>query len=270
MTLYDLDRRFPDEESARAHLFRLRWRDGKVTCPRCGKPDKVYRRKAKAGETVSYKWICKDPEECKGYGFSLTTGTIFEDTKIPLRDWFRVLLLMVTSKKGMSALQIQRTVFGEALSLSTGKKRNRGSYETTWYMCHRLRAAMKSHDFANLMGVEVVCDTLDELDRLIERYGTDGADGAGGSSMVRLPDQRDNRREAKLLRAFVKNPGGLESSTVQGILGVQGKAIRGALRDWAKQSGLPPDACVKTTVRGKRGWKLNDSGFNAAKISLEG
>jgi transposase-like protein len=56
MTLYDLDRRFPDEDTARAHLFRLRWRDGKVTCPRCGKAEKVYRRKPKADATVSYRW----------------------------------------------------------------------------------------------------------------------------------------------------------------------------------------------------------------------
>lgn len=158
MTLYDLDRRFPDEDTARAHLFRLRWRDGKVACPRCGKPEKVYRRKPAAGQAVSYKWVCKDPKACKGYGFSITTGTIFEDTKIPLRDWFRVLLLMLTSKKGMSALQIQRTVFGQAVSRSTGKVRGKGSYETTWYMCHRLRAAMKSKGFAGLMGLSGIVE----------------------------------------------------------------------------------------------------------------
>jgi transposase-like protein len=157
MTLYDLDRRFPDEDTARAHLFNLRWPDGKVTCPRCGKAEKVYARKA-----TPHRWICKTPETCKGYGFSLTTGTIFEDTKIPLRDWFRVLLLMLTAKKGMSALQIQRTVFGEVIRQKgkrKGKVAGKGSYETTWYMCHRLRAAMKDETFRRLTGVVEVDET---------------------------------------------------------------------------------------------------------------
>lgn len=157
MTLYDLDRRFPDEDAARAHLFRLRWADGQVKCPRCGKAEKVYRRSPRAGAAVSYRWICKTPESCKGYGFSLTTGTIFEDTKIPLRDWFRVLLLMLTSKKGMSALQVQRTVFGQTTTRS-GKVVGKGSYETTWYMCHRIRAAMQDGDLLGTLAGEIEVD----------------------------------------------------------------------------------------------------------------
>src|SRR5262245_32088001 len=143
MTLDDLSRRFPDEDSARAHLFRLRWPNGEVTCPRCGKADKVYRRAGKNG-AVSYRWICKTPKSCDGYGFSITTGTIFQDTKIPLRLWFRTLFVMLTAKKGLSALQMQRTIFGQTKRMK-GKRKGqvvgKGSYETTWYMCHRLRAA---------------------------------------------------------------------------------------------------------------------------------
>jgi transposase-like protein len=159
MTLDELNRRFPNEDAARAHLFRLRWPDGKVHCPRCGKAERVYRRTPKTGEMVSYRWVCKDAEACKGYGFSLTTGTIFEDTKIPLMHWFRVLLLMLTAKKGMSALQIQRTVFGQTVSRS-GKVVGKGSYETTWYMAHRLRAAMQSKEFLYLSGVVEVDETF--------------------------------------------------------------------------------------------------------------
>jgi transposase-like protein len=157
MTLDDLNRRFPDEASARAHLFRLRWPNGDVSCPRCRQSDKVYRRAPKTGEAVSYRWICKTTKSCKGYGFSLTTGTIFEDTKIPLRDWFRVLLLMLTSKKGMSALQVQRTVFGQTVTRS-GKVVGKGSYETTWYMCHRLRAAMLDVDVLGSLAGEIEVD----------------------------------------------------------------------------------------------------------------
>jgi len=78
MTLAQLMARFPDEESCREHLAKLRWRDGKVHCPRCGLSLKVYARKA-----TPYRWVCKHCAP-NGYGFSLTTGTIFENTKYPL------------------------------------------------------------------------------------------------------------------------------------------------------------------------------------------
>ena len=64
-----------------------------------------------------------------GYRFSHLAGTIFENTNKPLRDWFRVVHLMLTSKKGISALQIQRIM-------------GFGSYKTAWYMCHRIRTAL--------------------------------------------------------------------------------------------------------------------------------
>ena len=105
MTLDGLTDRFPDEDSCRAHFFRLRWPDGRVACPRCGEAKKVYARKAKP-----YRWICKSCNK-NGYGFSLTTGTVFEDTKYPLRTWFQVLFLMLNAKKGKSALEIKRDVF---------------------------------------------------------------------------------------------------------------------------------------------------------------
>lgn len=157
MTLNDLLRRFPDEATAQAHLFKLRWPDGKVACPRCEKDEKIYRRSPKAGQDVSYRWTCKNCDK-NGYGFSLCTGTIFEDTKLPLDKWFQILLLMLTAKKGMSALQVQRTVFGQ-YKTKRGKVRNKGSYESTWYACHRIRAAMKDRRFRRLLGVVEVDET---------------------------------------------------------------------------------------------------------------
>src|SRR5581483_897569 len=133
MTLSELNRRFPDEATAKAHLFRLRWPEGNVTCPRCKKGEKIYRRAPKKGEDISYRWTCKSCNK-NGYGFSLTTGTVFEEAKLPLDKFFQVLLLMLTSKKGMSARQVQRTVFGETRNRK-GKVVGRGSYESTWYAC---------------------------------------------------------------------------------------------------------------------------------------
>ncbi len=69
-----------------------------------------------------------------GYRFSVLTRTVFENTNIKLRDWFKVIFLMFHSKKGMSALQIHRML-------------GTGSYETAWFMCHRIRAAMRGDAF---------------------------------------------------------------------------------------------------------------------------
>lgn len=142
MTLDDLNRRFPTEDAAREHLAKLRWPDGKVHCPRCGLSIKVHKT------SRPWRWVCKNCAK-NGYGFSLTTGTIFENTKYPIRTWLQVLFLMLNAKKGKSALEIKRDVFKDT-----------ASYETAWYMCHRLRAAMKNDEFKKLMGVVEVDETF--------------------------------------------------------------------------------------------------------------
>jgi transposase-like protein len=141
MTLPQFERMFPDEDSCRAYLMNQRWPKG-VNCPRCGKPDHVY------NIAQPWKWECSNPECRSGnaYRFSVLVGTIFEDTKIPVRTWFWVLFLILTSKKGISALQIHRTI-------------ETGSYRTAFYMCHRLRAGLSDPDFRQLMGVVEVDET---------------------------------------------------------------------------------------------------------------
>src|ERR1700736_4048440 len=106
------------------YLVKRRWPDG-VTCPRCGNV-KVFPVK-----TMTFKWQCYECETIKGggYRFSHIAGTIFENTNKPLREWFKVVHLMLTSKKGISALQIQRMM-------------GFGSYGTAHSMCHKIRAAL--------------------------------------------------------------------------------------------------------------------------------
>jgi transposase-like protein len=139
-TLKAFEADFPNADACKTLLAECRWPDGPV-CPRCGNT-RVITLKSKP-----HHWVCKsgitttDTEgnqvTCAkngGYRFSVITKTIFQDTKIPLDIWFRVAYLMLTSKKGISALQIHRTVFGE----------DSGSdYRTSWFMCHRLRCAMR-------------------------------------------------------------------------------------------------------------------------------
>ena len=81
------------------YLVKLRWPDG-VRCPRCGN-EKVYKLKQ------AFRWQC---QKCapKGYRFGPRVGTIFMDTKIALKTWFKVAYMMLQSKKGISALQIHR------------------------------------------------------------------------------------------------------------------------------------------------------------------
>src|SRR5439155_17461793 len=92
MTLNQLERRFPTEESCRDYLVQTRWPDGKVHCPRCGLALKVYALKARP-----YHWVCKHCNR-NGYRFSVLTGTIFENTNVPLFLWFKVIYLMTQSK----------------------------------------------------------------------------------------------------------------------------------------------------------------------------
>jgi len=142
MTLADFERLFPDERSCWVYLFARLWPDGIVHCPRCDN-DHVY-----GSKTRPWHWQCKKcgKNNRSPYRFSLKTGTIFEETKLALRLWFKVLHLMLTSKKGISALQIHRLL-------------GTGSYRSAWYMCMRLRAAMRDPEFKKLMGVVEVDET---------------------------------------------------------------------------------------------------------------
>jgi transposase-like protein len=141
MTLAEFDRLFPDETSCKTYLTAQRWPDG-VRCPRCGN-DKVY-----AGKARLWTWECKKCGAGKSaYRFSVIAGTIFENTNYPLLIWFKVLYLMLTSKKGISALQVHRMI-------------GSGSYRTAWFMCHRLRAGLSDPDFRKLMGIVEVDETF--------------------------------------------------------------------------------------------------------------
>lgn len=137
MTLADFDRLFPDEDACRAYLVETRWPSG-VCCPRCGNAEVVEHG------TKDFHWVCYACADASSYRFSVTVGTIFENTNKPLRQWFQVIHLMLTSKKGMSALQIYRIL-------------GFGSYKTAWSMCHRIRAGLADEGFQQLIGI-VECD----------------------------------------------------------------------------------------------------------------
>src|SRR5579872_1879345 len=137
MTVSELEERFNTEDACKAYLTERRWPWG-VTCPRCG-AEKPY-------VVGPFRWQCHKCAD-KGYRFSVIAGTIFENTKLPLRTWFKVIHWMCVSKKGISALQVHRMI-------------GTGSYESAWYMCMRIRAAMQDKEFHQLMGIVEVDETF--------------------------------------------------------------------------------------------------------------
>ncbi|WP_417495376.1 IS1595 family transposase [Maricaulis sp.] len=113
---------FHNEDSARAHLEQIRWPNGPV-CPFCGERDTV---KALGGKSMGPGWYhCSD---CRKK-FTVRVGTVYERSKVALHKWLLATQMMASSKKGISAHQIHRTIGI--------------TYKTAWFMCHRIREAMR-------------------------------------------------------------------------------------------------------------------------------
>lgn len=127
---------YTDENKAREHLEAIHWPHGPV-CPHCGNQDKDRVTKLKGKSTRPGVYKCK---ECRK-PFSVTVGTVFERSKIPLNKWVLATHLMAASKKGISAHQLHRM-----LGIT---------YKSAWFMAHRIREAMKEdHTPHNPMGGE--------------------------------------------------------------------------------------------------------------------
>ena len=125
-----------DEKAAYEHLAQIRWPDG-LRCVHC-QAEKIYTLTVSNTQRVVLK--CG---KCRKQ-FSATVGTIFEDSKIPLTKWFMAFQLMASSKKGMNAHQLHRTLGF--------------TYKSAWFMAHRIRHAMKQTPFGDKLGGIVEAD----------------------------------------------------------------------------------------------------------------
>jgi len=132
-TIIEFEKRFATEEDCKQYLYQQRWPDG-FCCPRCGNH--------KAWTTKRGLYHCS---HCN-LQVSVTAGTVFQDTRIPLRIWFRAIWYMVSQKQGVSALGLQHVL---------GLQR----YETTWIMLHKLRTAMIRPGRNRLFGTVEVDET---------------------------------------------------------------------------------------------------------------
>ncbi|HEY1929043.1 MAG TPA: IS1595 family transposase [Caulobacteraceae bacterium] len=124
---------FADADKAREHLEATRWPHGPI-CPHCGVVDQAT---AISGEGKKARVGAYQCNACRKQ-FSVTVGTVFEDSKVPLNKWLLASYLMASSKKGISAHQLHRTLGV--------------TYKTAWFMCHRLREAMVSPDTTKFGG----------------------------------------------------------------------------------------------------------------------
>jgi transposase-like protein len=118
---------YQTEEAAREYLEALLWPEGPV-CPSCGVIGEATKLQREDGTDTHGRAGLYQCRGCRRQ-FTITVGTIFEDSHIPLHKWLLAFHLMCSSKKGVSALQLQREL-------------ELGSYRSAWFMCHRIRWSM--------------------------------------------------------------------------------------------------------------------------------
>lgn len=189
------------EEEARAAMEAIRWLDGPI-CPHC-RATKVTRINSASRKVRDGLLRCGD---CRKQ-FTVTVGTIFEDSHIPLHKWLLAIALMCSSKKGISALQLKRN-----LAL--------GSYQTAWFMAHRIRCAMTMEPLHSLLSGTVEAD---------ETY-------VGGKSRKGIPGRGSERKTPVV--ALVERQGRVRSFPIDHVTG---KNLRRVMRE-----RIDPSATVMT------------------------
>ena len=173
----DLTKMFPTEDACLAYLRELRWPEGYI-CSRCKSPEHWTRNR---GLT-----ICR---QC-GYESSVTAGTLFQDTRKPLRLWFQAIWYVVGQKNGVSALGLQKAI-------------GLGSYQTAWDWLHKLRRAMVRQGRDKLSGVVEVDETFVGG----ERSGKRGR-GAEGKSLIFIAVEEAERGLGRIRLSVLDNAAG--------------------------------------------------------------
>jgi len=135
---------FTDDDKARETLEAIRWPDGPY-CPHCGNADQEKIAKGLGKTARAGLYYCAS---CNGQ-FTVTIGTVMEDTKIPLSKWLFAMHLLGASKKGMSALQLSR-MLGV-------------TYKSAWFLCHRIREAMTPKTIGPIGGQNRVIEADETL-----------------------------------------------------------------------------------------------------------
>src|SRR5713226_8129020 len=136
MKLIDVHKQFQNEDQCLDYIEKMRWPNGEMCCVHCGEIGRVSKITRETGKNKRMRIY-----QCLACGkqFSATSGTIFNDSHLPLTKWFMAIALICEAKKGMSAKQLQRHLGV--------------NYRTAWYLAHRIRKSMEENGGSLLKGV---------------------------------------------------------------------------------------------------------------------
>lgn len=183
---------FPDDESCRGYLEKIRWKQGFV-CPGCGEAGEAF-------QGSRGRWICR---HCKRQS-TVTAGTIFDKTRTPLRSWLAAVWYIVNQKQGVNALGLQRVL-------------GLGSYQTAWAMLHRLRRAMIRPGRERLHGLVEVDESF--VGRLPPKSIRDT------KKKQQLTEKRESLRSIVMVAVEIKEPKGYGRIRLQRVSNKSEKAV---------------------------------------------
>jgi len=217
MTLMDLEQRFSTEEACCEYLAKLRWPSGFV-CPHC--------QATEAWRMAGGFWLCR---QCR-HQASVKAGTIFQDSRLPLRAWLRAMWHVTSQKNGASALGLKRVM-------------GWGSYETAWTCLHKLRRAMVRPGRDRLAGVVEVDETYIGG----ERPGKRGR-GAAGKTLVVIAAQADGEKKIGRIR-LLRVSSAAEAPLTSAVIGMVQPGSLVHTDDWNGYQGLAAAGYEREIVR---------------------
>ncbi len=288
-TLIDAIKHFANADTALQFVASIRWPDGKVCCPSCGKANSAFLATRRL-------WKCRD---CKRQ-FSVKVGTIFEDSALGLDKWLPAFWIIINAKNGVSSCELAR-------SLGVTQK-------TAWFMLHRIRLAMQSGTMEKMSG-EVEADETyvgglgKHMHRIRKRKNAIGTGGVGKAIVMGLLERssEDNKSRVKVkhvanakrptvqseIREHVQTGSEVFTDTLRSYNGIEQDYIRQAINHaecYAKgkvhTNGLENFwSLLKRTIKGtyvsiepfhlfryldEQSWRFNERGLTDSNRFLKG